>query len=363
MTGEALKVAVALDGAAGVSSLRLKWPAEAVARKTGWDVKVYDAGLKIAEEAGRYWIKGIDLEGLDLFVMQRPPSLKHARLIHHLQRIGVAVVMDLDDDLSQIPKSSASWKSWNGTRTNWRHALAAAEQADLVTCSTRAIERRFAKHGRCAILQNRLPDRLTLPRRESEDGPFTVLWSGYSRGHEGDLEEMGKALQRIPDVRVRVVGPPDLVAGRLGVRHDQVTATGWTKFDNWHEVLADEAAQADVGIVPLGLTRFNQAKSWLKGMEFLNAGLPVVASPTAEYVRLKRAAPNEVAIAKTPDEWYRMLNALKDRTGPGSRREVREDVQREFEATRGLLVLSEGVDGWIDAWSRAVNRRRGLTKR
>ncbi len=365
---EALKVAVVLPDEGGVGHYRLQWPAEAVAEKTGWDIIMYGPrDLKIAEEPKSFLAKGpddelINLKDLDLFVMSRPPAPKHVRFLSHLQRLGVAVVVDLDDDLSQIHPKSSAWKSWNGKRTHWKNAEAACQIADVVTCSTKAIERRFAKHGRYAILNNRIPDHLVKPEVSDEEGPFTLLWSGHARGHEGDLEMIGDALKRLGDVKVRVVGPADHVAQRLGISEDQVSGVGWTKFTDWHDRLNEEVAHADVGIVPLGLTRFNQAKSWLKGIEFLNAGLPVVASPTAEYVRLAKMVPHQVAIAKTPDQWFDLLGTLKARREQMTAGAAREAAQSEFEAARGSLVLSEGVDGWINAWERAVNRRRGLKR-
>lgn len=358
-----LKVAVAMGDASGVAAYRLRWPSEAVAEKTGWDVRAYrPEEISVAEQPGKYLVKGLDLEGLDLFVMSRPPSPKHLRIIAQLQRIGVSVVVDMDDDLTRVHPDSSSWVNWNGKRTHWRNAVAACESADLVTCSTKAIERRFARHGRYAILNNRMPDALTLPEVQPEDGPFTVLWSGSARGHAGDLEATGAALRQIDDVRVRVVGPEDHVAERLGLREDQVTGTGWVPFDKWHQVVVEESQKADVGIVPLGLTRFNQAKSWLKGMEFLNVGLPVIASPTAEYVRLAKETPAGVRIAKTPAEWEAAVKDAQARSALDTRQTVRKEVQDLFEASRRHLVMSEGVDGWIDAWTRAATRRKRLKR-
>src|SRR5699024_282443 len=87
-----LKVAVALGDTTGVSHYRLKWPAQAVAEETGWDVRTYRHDqIAVAETPGRYLVKGLDLEGLDLFVMSRPPALKHVRMLSHLQRLGVGV--------------------------------------------------------------------------------------------------------------------------------------------------------------------------------------------------------------------------------------------------------------------------------
>ena len=45
-------------------------------------------------------------------------------------------------------------------------------------------------------------------------------------------------------------------------------------------------AELGVGLVPLLDSAFNRAKSWLKGLEYAALGVPFVASPTPEYVKL-----------------------------------------------------------------------------
>ena len=52
------------------------------------------------------------------------------------------------------------------------------------------------------------------------------------------------------------------------------------------ELFHAQVAQLDTGIVPLQRSRFNEAKSNLKGLEYAALGVPFVASPTAEYERL-----------------------------------------------------------------------------
>ena len=62
-----MKVAVICVADSGVEYYRQKWPAQAVAEATGWDVRVYEPGeVKAADEGESFWLKGVDLKDLDL---------------------------------------------------------------------------------------------------------------------------------------------------------------------------------------------------------------------------------------------------------------------------------------------------------
>src|SRR5690606_7236827 len=77
-----LKVAVAMGDASGVAAYRLRWPSEAVAEKTGWDVRAYrPEEISVAEQPGTYLGKGRGPEGLDLGVTSRHPSPKDLRTV------------------------------------------------------------------------------------------------------------------------------------------------------------------------------------------------------------------------------------------------------------------------------------------
>jgi glycosyltransferase involved in cell wall biosynthesis len=67
--------------------------------------------------------------------------------------------------------------------------------------------------------------------------------------------------------------------------------------------------EIDIGLVPLELSTFNEAKSCLKGLEYGACGIPFVASSTGEYVRLVAEAPVGL-LADTPEEWRHALDLL-----------------------------------------------------
>lgn len=354
----------------GVSKYRLEWPAKAVQELTGWDVHLYTPDeVNYAVTRSSAYLKGVDLKGLDVVVTSRPQNADLLRIVRELQRIGIAVVIDMDDDLSSIHRHSASWKYWNGRGTrgvHYRWAAEACRIADLVTVTTKALEQRYADHGRCEVLPNRVPDNAhEWVLSKTQDGPFTILWSGSVKAHRGDLEAVGRAVKHAYyrwGARVRVAGPEAGVAEALGVPRAAVTGTGWTPIDKWHETVAREAAYCDVAIVPLDLgQRFNKSKSYLKGMEFFAAGLPVIASATQPYKEFASHG-GPVTIAADENEWLKALRRARSMHDSGLRGQLQAGVQEQYRKMLDHYTISTGAQGWADAWARAVERRRRLKR-
>ena len=124
---------------------RLVWPAEVLAGH-GLDVTVHDGWPQAhwrrqAGVADR--IVHVDCDA-DVVVLQRPMLDSVLASIPVLQRQGVAVVVELDDDFTCLPKghpARVDTSAMKNPRQNRRNLRLACERADLVTCSTPAIRR------------------------------------------------------------------------------------------------------------------------------------------------------------------------------------------------------------------------------
>lgn len=356
-----VRVYPADDG--GCGNYRLRWPAQALAA-SGEDVQLAEglpgiwradlvstlrgmAGLAPGADAVRE-ITGIKPMDADVVVLQRPLQRDLADAVPHLQAQGIAVVVEVDDDFHSVPRANSAWEHVHPTANparNYLHLGRACAAADLVTVSTPALAARYAKHGRVAVLPNCLPARyLDIP---IVDTPNTVGWSGIVDTHPGDLETTRGAVGRL----VRDLGLEFRVVGNgLGVRRrlelpDSPTACGWRPIEEYPSWLA----QLGVGIVPLALHQFNEAKSWLKGIEYASVGVPFVAAPTSEYRRLAKLGAGE--IAARPRDWERLVRRLA--TNSEYRRE-RGDQAREV-ARR--WTIEEHAHRWLAAWKTAADNR------
>ena len=133
----------------------------------------------------------------------------------------------------------------------------------------------------------------------------------------------------------------------LTLQHMAVVSCPWEEV---HE--AAELASADVGISWLPDDLWSRGKCGLKVLQYMAAGLPVVANPVGVQAELVR--PGETGfLAETPREWAEAVGRLahdpdlRRRLGQAGRRRVEKEFSPAVGAGRWLALL----DGW--------QRRRG----
>lgn len=342
-------------GACG--AYRVEWPARALA-DAGRPVSVlrdtpYRAQFQPSVFGDR--IIGLDQSvSADVVVLQRPLHRHRFELIGALQAQGVAVVVEVDDDFHAIHPQNPAWKNTNPLRDNDMNRdwlMRSCAVADLVTVSTPALAKRYGAHGRVVVVRNRVPAHycdldggayadmyLTRPSK------LALGWSGSVATHPTDLQAVGGITQEVldgSDACFLAVGTGVRVKNALGLR-DEPLATGWVPLEAYAEALS----LLDVGMVPLALTDFNEAKSALKGLEMAALGVPFVASPTAEYRRLAQEGVGWVA--ESPAEWRDLLLQLvNDR----AHREAMSEAWRETVKAEHTI---EGTCGeWWHAWETA----------
>lgn len=359
-----MRVAIIPSDKVACAHYRLAWPANAVAEQAGWTTEIHDPGeVKVRPPLS---IEGIeDVEGLDLVVMQRIATPRQVRLVSAFQSLGIAVVVDVDDLLSDIDRDNKSWTYWNEEfRGTPRHRLLeqATHMADLVTVSTPALARKYAKHGRVEVLRNGLPLHAfadpgeTYDRHAVEHDEFVVGWAGSLDSHPHDLEVVGGAVRAAMDadarIRFHVVGDAEPVAQALNLDPSRVTGTGWLPFEEYHEALRE----IDLALVPLVDSRFNRAKSHLKALEFSAAGSMVLTSPMPEQVHLAETIPT--GVASTEQEWENVIvGAAGIAKGvPDILAQDRVEVLKKS----AQWAYANRAGEWVKAWQRAVDRRKNL---
>lgn len=283
----------------------------------------------------------------DVVVFQRPPHRDTISFIEQYQRQGVAVVVDVDDDLRAVHPQNAAYPLHAGLVHPDVHAKFTARccaLADLVTVSTPALAERYGAHGRVQVLPNCVPAAI-LDYPKCSDG-HTVGWAGRVATHPGDLEVtrggVGEALQ--DGWRFEVIGEAAGVRERLHLPVEPDETPWIESVEDYHLALG----RLTVGCVPLGDTAFNAAKSWLKGLEMAARGVPFVASPRAEYqaLGLGLLAPDRAR------NWRRALTDL-----------MRDESLRVEMAEHGREVVRESHTYertghlWAESWEQAVRNR------
>jgi hypothetical protein len=334
-----VKVLVYPSDRFGCGSFRAIWPGDHCAA-AGHDVEVVraqDRRVRLVMEG--HTVKDVLVEA-DVVVLQRVTHTYMAQAVAVMRAKGIAVVVDVDDDLSSIHPSNPAWETHRPGRGphSWHNLAAACRDASLVTVSTPALLNVYARHGRGHVLPNYLPNSYYgLPRTDSD----VIGWPGSFHSHPNDPEVVGGAVARLVDEGATFVMRGDSTgAGRaFGLAADP--SGGGVPIEEWPRAVAG----IGIGIAPLADTRFNSAKSWLKPLELSACGVPWVASPRAEYRRLH--AMGAGLLADRPRTWYRELKRLRE--SPALRQELSEAGRTVAEQLR----LSQHAWKWMDAWGRA----------
>ncbi|MGI0012093.1 MAG: hypothetical protein ACREBU_01425 [Nitrososphaera sp.] len=338
----------------GCGYYRMIWPAVAL-RQNGHDVTVADpsqksllqGALRKGKLAG-VWVPA----GTDVVVLQRVTHAYLAGVVPMIRDQGVAVVIDMDDDLTCVDPANPAWAMLHPRRYpihhSWENNLKACEAATMVTVSAPSLAARYASHGRFRVLHNMVPESYL---RVSHIDSDLIGWAGSVHSHPNDLQVTGSAISGLIGAghRFQIVGSGAGVYGALGVldKQPRISATGIVPILAWPEAVTG----IGVGIAPLADTEFNKSKSWLKPAEYSAVGVPWVASPRAEYTRLHKLGAGW--LADSPSEWHSKLTTLV--TDPQARTDL-AGIGRE-------VMTKHTIEGnawrWWEAWTEALAIQRG----
>jgi hypothetical protein len=287
-------------------------------------------------------------EDADVIVLQRLTLAPMADAVPLIRAKGVAVVVDMDDDLSSIHPKHAAYEKYQprpGSKHNWKNAEAACHQATMVTTSTPALQKVYAPHGRGVVLRNCVPAAyLDSPRVESD----VIGWAGSVHSHPDDLKEVGTAVRRLVSQghRFRIVGPPYGVTKELDL-DAMPEATGNVGFADWPSTVAG----LGVGIAPLADSIFNRAKSELKILEYSATGVPWIASPRAEYAAFHERT-GAGLLASKPQHWFARLRELATNSA------LRAEMSEAGRLAAAEQTVEANAWRWLQVWQDAYRIER-----
>lgn len=295
-------------------------------------------GIGVAYEDGA-------LFGFDISVMKLMMHATVPQLFNVMQEKGQRVVVDIDDFHFSLHEENIAFSATNphtNPENNRMWYEIGIRQADHVTVSTAFLADFYGRRCRdVRLVRNGVETERFSPVYQPEKPSYG--WLGGTLWRSGDIELLSRWLPRfVTDHGVTVhhaghiPGDPRHFGVRAGLKGVQTspmqTISNVPKMlDNFH-----------VGLVPLVRNAFNEAKSYLKGLEYAAAGIPFIATPTEEYRLLHAAGVGR--LAETPDEWMDHAKELLD-----------VDVRREEAARQREIVSREfDVNGMGEAWATAI---------
>jgi glycosyltransferase involved in cell wall biosynthesis len=279
---------------------------------------------------------GRDLRDADVVILQR--KLLPLWQLRLLRRSVRCLLFDFDDAV--FLRDSYAAKGMHSSR-NQRRFTAVARAADIIIAGNAFLAEeaaRWAGAERVRVIPTCVdPGRYPCAQNPHGGNGLDLVWVGSSstlRGLEAArplLEEVGR---RLPGLRLK------LICDRfLKLEHLPVLEYAWSETNE-----PEAIAAADVGVSWVPDDLWSLGKCGLKVLQYMAAGLPVVANPVGVQSDLVRDGVTGF-LATTPGQWAEALGrlahdpALRRHMGRAGRERVEKDYGVAVGAGRWLAVL------------------------
>jgi glycosyltransferase involved in cell wall biosynthesis len=310
---------------------------EALARR-GWRVDP----RALARGGAAFRRQMADAARADAVVLQR-------RLLpgHRLRRLRAAakvLIFDVDDAV--FHRDSNARRPAHSLRRSARFR-ATVRAADLVTVGNDYLRRKataFAEPSRvvriptCIRPSDYVPTDHAADRIEDRDGVRLVWIGSHSTlpSLTAARDALAAAHRRVPSLSLTVIadGVPELDGIPIRPRR-------WSAATE-----AAELAAADIGVSWLPRHPWSLGKCGLKVIQFMAAGLPVVANPFGVHRRLVRHGETGF-LAATAAQWAEAVGRLAD--SPAMR-------QRMGQAGRALVESEYSTNAWGPRFAALIDR-------
>lgn len=283
------------------------------------------------------------LQATDVVILQR--RLLSNWQLHLVRRSARYFVFDFDDAV--FLRDSYAAKGLHSSRRQ-RHFAAMVRASDAVVAGNDFL----AKHAfGCGALSDRVhsiptcidPGRYSLAEHQRADSGVQLVWVGSSstlRGLEAIRPLLDDVGQRVPGLRLK------LICDRFfSLTHLPVIECPWSE-----EREAAEIAAADIGISWVPDDLWSRGKCGLKVLQYMAAGLPVVANPVGVQAEMVR--PGETGfLAETPGQWAEAIRLLAQ--DPDLRRRMGQAGRRLIETD---FSVAAGAQRWITLLNRLQQR-------
>ena len=288
--------------------------------------------------ARRRFRRALPTEAADVVVVQRQVDPLPGRRLEHAVMRGRALVLDVDD---------AVWLPEPGSHPVTRLRRSAeklkwlASRADRVIAGNDYLAEWLSRHARDVRVVPSLVDTVTVSLRVHREGRELVLgWIG-SPSTAAYLRDLAAPVAAFaashPDLPVRLLavgGQPPAVAG---VRTEHLA---WSEANE-----ATALEQMDIGLMPLPDNAWTRGKCAYKALQYMAAGVPVVADDVGLTGRVVGDESSGL-LARTSDDWQRAIARLAESV----------DLRSRLGATGRARVEAEySVQAWSSRLAAAIS--------
>jgi glycosyltransferase involved in cell wall biosynthesis len=294
------------------------------------------------------------IHGWDIVVLKLIMLGKVVDQVDEAIALGQKIVIDLDDHMEGLAKSNMAYTMTNPDKNpenNREHYFKMIEKATALITSTPFLKEFYEKKhpGKPIFLVRNGIDLDRWKMRNDHSGHLpTFGWVGATPWRSGDLEILNPGFgQFLKSRHVKfhhagnIINAPK-VSTQVGIDESIFTSEPMKPIQSYPEMFR----KIDVGIVPLADLEFNEAKSFIKGLEYVAAGVPFIASPSSEY---KYFAEKGVGrIAYNQQEWIAHAEELLD---PKIRKEER--IKNRELVRENFTMEQRGLD-WEEVFDKIL---------
>ena len=286
-----------------------------------------------------------ELDGIELLIGQRPISARHLRLLQAAHERGAAVVVDVDDLLTQ-PAPHLLSHATLARQAPWVER--ALDEADCVSASTPRLAEALAAPGRVLrVVPNYaspLARRLAAAAVSDDDSaPACVLLAASDAVAAGPAFEALRRLQAARGSRLRLVavGPVAASAAAAGLDVDVRPLMSHERFLSFAAALPRAVA-----VIPLDDSAFSAGKSAVKWFDFAAAGLPTLMSDRPPYRDVVEHGRSGWLLPDDADAWAEALTRALD--DPALRRRVADAAEQSVLARHSMARCTEAWRALLD---------------
>jgi hypothetical protein len=303
-------------------------------------VSIDDNGLVLCD-----WQDGTDHDDCDIIVMQRVMNDFGIDLVNHAHANGQKIINDVDDWYWGLHPDNNAYRATDSRfnpDSNKDHYKKTLIASDLVITSTPFLSEQIQRWGvNTQVIRNCI-EYEKFEVSEQNNKPV-IGWVGATTHRSGDLETLrgiiGPFIDR-NDLKFHHGGYADgsiTAAELLDIEISRSTQTPLCQI----ELYPQHFNFFDVSIVPLNKIPFNEAKSFIKGIESAAAGKPFISQDTGEYKYLSEEY-GLGRVAKRPKDWIRHFNQLLDYDLRVEESKINREIAKKFD-------IKSNWTNWLDA--------------
>lgn len=268
---------------------------------------VYHEGFPMHDKEGHMWS--------DVILAQRINHEHFLELIPYLQSLGKKFVIDMDDNLWEIPHGNLARVHYDQATLDRIGVILGL--ADALVCSTEPLAHYYSQFNKNIFISpNMIQD--VYPFREDMDNPVPrVGWAGsYTHAFEfsDHLDRHLKMLVKYDKIRSVVSGFDGKLPKQAWKKVVDIfkysEKHGWVAYDEWMEYL--NKLNFDIGYAVVEHNIFNECKSNVKFLEYSACSIPMIAASSYPYNTTIKHGETGFIVRNDKTEWKEYINLLLD---------------------------------------------------